>query len=136
MSSETPRPCILVVDDDPDVASYLETLFSDNGYHPICASGGDEGLELARQHLPDLICLDISMPPPTGVRVYRTLREDAQLKGIPVVMITGVEEQFEGFIKSRRQVPPPDGYHRKPFDPEAVLGTVREVLARRQATTH
>jgi len=136
MTGETQRPCILIVDDDQDVVSYLETLFLDNGYHPICASGGDEGLELARQHQPDLICLDISMPPPTGVRVYRTLREDPQLKSIPVVMITGVEHQFEGFIKTRRQVPPPDGFHHKPFDPEEVLGTVREVLGRQEATTH
>ena len=133
MTDATQRPCILIVDDDPDVASYLETLFSDNGYHPITASGGDEGLELARQQQPDLICLDISMPPPTGVRVYRTLREEPELKGIPVVMITGVEREFEGFIKTRRQVPPPDGYHRKPFDPEEVLATVREVLGRQVA---
>ena len=124
------------MDDDQDIVSYLETLFTDNGYHPVCASGGDEALELARERQPDLICLDISMPPPTGVRVYRTLREDPELKAIPVVMITGVEREFEGFIKSRRQVPPPDGYHRKPFDPEKVLQTVRDILGEREATTH
>ena len=136
MTEETERPCILIVDDDEDVVSYLETLLADNGYLPICASGGDEALELARERRPDLICLDISMPPPTGVRVYRTLREDPELRSIPVVMITGVEREFEGFIKSRRQVPPPDGYHRKPFDPDAVLETVRTILGEKEATTH
>jgi CheY-like chemotaxis protein len=126
---------ILIVDDDADVTTYLQSVFNDNGYETICASGGDEALKLARQHHPDLICLDISMPPPTGVRVYRSLRDDPELKKIPVVMITGVEREFEQFIKTRRQVPPPDGYHRKPFDPEEVLATVREILGE-GATAH
>ena len=136
MSAETQRPCILIVDDDQDVVAYLDTLLADNGYHTICAAGGDEALELAREHRPDLICLDISMPAPTGVKVYRTLRDDPQLGTIPVVIITGVEREFEQFIKTRRQVPPPDGYHRKPFDPEEVLDTVRKILGEREATTH
>jgi DNA-binding response OmpR family regulator len=135
MSDDKQQPCILIVDDDQDVVAYLETLFADNGYRAITASSGDQGLKLARSEQPDLICLDISMPPPTGVRVYRTLRDDPELKGIPVVMITGVEREFEGFIKTRRQVPPPDGYHRKPFDPDEVLATVRKVLDR-QVTAH
>ena len=132
----TRRPCILIVDDDADVVAYLNTLFADNGYHPVCATGGDEALDLAREHQPDLICLDISMPPPTGVRVYRELRGDPATRQIPVVMITGVEREFEGFIKTRRQVPPPDGYHRKPFDPDEVLETVRKILGETETTTH
>jgi CheY-like chemotaxis protein len=126
---------ILIVDDEEDITTYLKSVFDDNGYETICASGGDEALKLARQHQPDLICLDISMPPPTGVRVYRNLRDDPELKKIPVVMITGVEKEFENFIKTRRQVPPPDGYHRKPFDPAEVLATVREILGE-GATAH
>ena len=136
MSSATERPCILIVDDDEDVVAYLNTVLKDNGYHPICAGGGDEALDLAREHQPDLICLDISMPPPTGVRVYRELREDPELKSIPVIMVTGVEREFEQFIKTRRQVPPPDGYHRKPFDVDELLATVREILGKSGSTTH
>ena len=132
----TESPCILIVDDDPNVVTYLEVLFSDNGYHPLTAENGDEGLRLAREEHPDLICLDISMPPPTGIRVYRTLRDDPDLKDIPIVMITGVEREFEQFIKTRRQVPPPDGYHRKPFDPDEVLETVRRILGPKEIVTH
>lgn len=132
----TERPCILIVDDDPNVVTYLEVLFADNGYRPLTAADGDEGLRIAREEHPDLICLDISMPPPTGVRVYRTLRDDPDLKDIPVVMITGVEREFEQFIKTRRQVPPPDGYHRKPFDPDEVLETVRRILGPREVVSH
>ena len=136
MSSATERPCILIVDDDEDVVAYLKTVLTDNGYHPICTTAGDEVLALAREHRPDLICLDISMPPPTGVRVYRELRDDPDLKAIPVIMITGVEREFEDFIKTRRQVPPPDGYHRKPFDVDELLETVRKILGKSEKTAH
>lgn len=136
MSPATGRPCILIVDDDEDVVAYLNTVLKDNGYHPICATAGDEALDMAREHRPDLICLDISMPPPTGVRVYRELRDDPELKSIPVIMVTGVEREFEEFIKTRRQVPPPDGYHRKPFDVEELLETVRTILRKSAGTTH
>ena len=119
---------IIVVDDEQDVVTYLSTIFRDNGFRVIAATSGEEGLELARRDRPDLVCLDISMPAPSGVRVYRELREDPDLKSIPVVMVTGVTQQFEQFIKTRKQVPPPDGYISKPFEPDALLATVRGLL--------
>jgi CheY-like chemotaxis protein len=122
---------ILVIDDDPDVLAYLSAVFGDREYRVLTASEGETGLRLARSEGPDLICLDISMPPPTGVKVYRELRSDPALREIPVVMVTGVMKQFEGFIKSRRQVPPPDGYVSKPFEPGEVLRVVEEILASR-----
>lgn len=136
MSPAVERPCILIVDDEEDVVAYLKTVLKDNGYHPISTTAGDEVLALAREHRPDLICLDISMPPPTGVRIYRQLRDDPELKTIPVIMVTGVEREFEDFIKTRRQVPPPDGYHRKPFDVDELLETVRKILGESETTTH
>ena len=120
-------PCILVIDDDPDVVTYLTTFFSDRGFRTLAAEGGEAGLALAREHRPDLICLDISMPPPTGVRVYRELRGDPELSSIPVIMVTGVMNQFEGFIKSRRQVPPPEGFIPKPVDKAKFLDLVAEL---------
>ncbi len=123
----TPRR-ILIIDDDADVVTYLETVFRDHGYEPLCAADGEAGLEIARAQLPDLICLDISMPAPSGVRVYRELRGDPKLAGIPVVMVTGVLRQFEDFIGRRRQVPPPDAYIAKPFQVEELLNVVRRIL--------
>jgi CheY-like chemotaxis protein len=128
MSANGGGRCILVVDDDPDIVTYLTTFFSDHGYRVLSASGGNEALALAREHQPDLICLDISMPPPTGVRVYRELRGDPMLASIPVILVTGVPAQFERFISTRRQVPPPDGYVGKPFDPEQLRAIVERIL--------
>jgi CheY-like chemotaxis protein len=128
MSETKPQRTILIVDDEEDVVTYLRTVFSDHGYLPICTTDGAEALELARTKRPDLICLDISMPEPTGVRVYRTLREEQELASIPVVMVTGVQKEFERFISTRKQVPPPDGYISKPFVVEDLLEVVGRLL--------
>jgi CheY-like chemotaxis protein len=128
MSGQVHRPRILIIDDDRDVVSYLETVLADNGYEVVGATDGAVGLELARQAPPDLICLDIVMPEPTGVKVYRTLRGDPDLCHVPVVMITGVLPQFKDFIHHRKAVPPPDGYISKPFEVEELLTTVARIL--------
>ncbi|MFH1919722.1 MAG: response regulator, partial [Planctomycetota bacterium] len=78
---------------------------------------------------PDLVALDITMPEKSGVAVYRKLKEDEQLKNIPVIIITGISDDFKKFISTRRQVPPPEGYISKPVDHEQFLNMVRELLA-------
>jgi CheY-like chemotaxis protein len=127
MSTESKRT-ILIIDDEPDLRTYLGTLFEDNGFEALTTGDGNKGLELARRRQPDLICLDISMPEPSGVRVYRELKGDPKLASIPVVMVTGVPRQFEEFISRRRQVPPPEGYVAKPFDAEQLLAKVQQIL--------
>lgn len=120
---------ILVIDDDADIVAYLGTILRDHGYDVLSVTDSAAGLETARREHPDLICLDIAMPPPTGVRVYRDLKDDPALRGIPVVMVTGVMPQFKEFIHHRKKVPPPDGYIQKPFDPADVVATVARLLA-------
>ena len=128
------KKTILIIDDEPDLVAYLKVLFEDNDYKVMSATDGEHGLELARKHAPNLICLDISMPAPSGVRVYRELRGDKMTASIPVVMVTGVPTQFEEFISRRKQVRPPDGYLAKPFKPEELLALVQKILAAKPAT--
>jgi len=120
---------ILVVDDDPDTLTYLTTVLEDNGYATVSAKDGAEALKRIEEKLPDLVALDISMPEKSGVAVYRTLKEDDRLKQIPVIIITGISEDFRKFISTRRQVPPPEGYIAKPVDHEQLLGMVEDLLA-------
>ncbi len=119
---------ILVVDDEPDIVTYLCTLLEDHGMVTCTAADGQEGLEVARAESPDLITLDISMPETSGVRMFREIQADPILDQIPVVIVTGLSRDFEGFIKSRRQVRPPDGYIAKPLESDDVLGTLARVL--------
>ena len=121
---------ILVVDDDPDTRTYLSTVLEDNGYATMAAQDGTAALAQIEQQAPDLIALDVAMPEKSGVAVYRTLKEDDRLRNIPVIIITGISEDFKKFISTRRQVPPPEGYIAKPVDYEELLGMVRELLSK------
>ena len=120
---------ILIIEDDPDIVTFVKTLLEDNGYATVTAGNGKEGLEAVNREKPDLICLDITMPEKSGVRFYRDVKENDALKGIPVVMVTGVSEDFEKFISTRKQVPPPEGYIAKPIDKQKLLDTIAKLLA-------
>jgi len=120
---------ILVVDDDPDTRTYLTTVLQDNGFATVSAADGTEAMNKIEENLPDLIALDIAMPEKSGVAVYRSLKGDERLKSIPVIIITGISDDFKKFISTRRQVPPPEGYISKPVDFEQLLSMVKELLA-------
>ena len=119
---------ILVVDDDPDTRTYLTTVLEDNGFATASAKDGTEALAKIEESQPDLIALDIAMPEKSGVAVYRSLKEDEQLKSIPVIIITGISDDFKKFISTRRQVPPPEGYISKPVDFEQLVSMVKDLL--------
>ena len=120
---------ILVVDDDPDAREFLTTVLADNGYQTITAEDGAEAMTKIEQTPPDLVSLDITMPEKSGVAVYRALKEDDRFKNIPVIIITGISDDFKKFISTRRQVPPPEGYISKPVDHEQFITLVTKLLA-------
>jgi len=106
---------ILVVDDDPDTRTYLTTVLQDNGFATVSAADGTEAMNKIEENLPDLIALDIAMPEKSGVAVYRSLKGDERLKSIPVIIITGISDDFKKFISTRRQVPPPKATSASPW---------------------
>jgi CheY-like chemotaxis protein len=120
---------VLVVDDDPDARDFLTTVLEDAGFGTTTAKDGTEAIAAIEEGAPDLVALDITMPEKSGVAVYRRLKEDEQLKSIPVIIITGVSDDFKKFISTRRQVPPPEGYISKPVDHEQLVRTVKNLLA-------
>ena len=122
------KKTVLVVDDDPDAREFLTTVLQDNGFSATMAQDGDEAIAMIEKAAPDLIALDIAMPEKSGVAVYRKLKEDDRLKTIPVIIITGISEDFKSFISSRRHVPPPEGYIAKPVDFKQFLDMVRDLL--------
>jgi len=125
---------ILVLDDEPHVVAYLETLLSDHGYETVSASNGSEGMKKVKSERVDLICLDISMPEQSGIRFYRDLKEDPERCAIPVVIVTAVTgyggdpESFRRFISTRKRVPPPDGFLAKPIDKQEFLDMIARIL--------
>lgn len=125
---EHPRT-ILVVDDDPDAREFFVTVLEDNGFSTVSARDGNEAMDRLGEGKPDLVTLDITMPEKSGVGVYRGIKEDDQYKDIPVIIITGVSDDFKQFISTRRHVPPPEGYLSKPVEPQDLLAKVRELLS-------
>ena len=133
-SPENGKKKVLIIDDEPDVASYLEMVLRDGGYATLVASDGNEGMELARREKPDLVTLDISMPKASGTRFYKEIKTDRDLASTPVVIVTAVTGYggdpygYEKFISNRRLVPPPEGFFPKPIDPKEFLERIRELL--------
>lgn len=119
---------ILVVDDDPDARTFLTTVLQDNGYRTCEAADGEEALAVMKEHPPDLIALDITMPVKSGVAVYRALKQSEDLMQIPVIIVTGISDDFRRFISTRSQVPPPEGYISKPIDHEQLVSMVEGLL--------
>jgi CheY-like chemotaxis protein len=122
------KKTILVVDDEPDVRTFLSTLLEDNGYTVITAEDGVDALERVKASRPDLITLDITMPEKSGVRFYRDVKESDAYKAIPIVIVTGISGDFKKFISSRKQVPPPEGYVSKPVDEEEILELIAKLV--------
>lgn len=119
---------ILIVDDDNDIVSYLSALLIDNGYSVVTAFNGKECFEKAKSEKPDLITLDITMPYESGVRAFRDLQEDSDTQNIPVIIITGVSNDLEKFIKARKQVDPPMAYFDKPVDRVKLIEKIKEII--------
>jgi CheY-like chemotaxis protein len=119
---------VLVIDDDKDLVTYFVALLKDHGFETASAGDGVEGLQKVLSEKPDLIMLDITMPEKSGVRFYRDVRENAATAKIPVVMVTGVMEEFKQFISKRKQVPPPEAYFSKPVDKNELIAKIKELL--------
>ena len=117
---------ILVVDDEPDVRTFLTAMLEDNGATVFAAADGDECLALARKERPDLITLDLSMPGMDGGKVFEAIRKDPELAKVRVCIITGKPELRK--LIYERDVPPPEGYLDKPVNEETLLTNVRRIL--------
>jgi len=122
---------ILIVDDEPDVAAYLETLFQDKGYDTAIAYDGVSGLEIAQSEKPDLITLDITMPIQSGVKTYERYKSDLDLLNIPVIIITAVGDSMGDLIEKFKGLPEPEGFMGKPIDPDKLLQMISEILTAR-----
>ncbi len=125
---------VLVVDDDPDVRTFIVTVLEENNYIPIVAQDGVEGLQKIEEEKPDLITLDVLMPRGSGIRLYRKLKTELPFKNIPVIMLTGIA--LKSFLRSQQtltefkgqEVPAPDFYLEKPVEPEELIEAIQKKI--------
>jgi len=125
---------VLNVEDDADIRTFVTTVLEENGYTPIMAVDGAEGMEKVKKERPDLIILDILMPRESGIKMYHELKLDPSLKDIPIVMLSGVSKRT--FLRSQaaltefgdETVPEPQAYLEKPVEPEDLAETIKKIL--------
>jgi CheY-like chemotaxis protein len=126
---------ILVIDDDPDYSSSVQTLLQSEGFAVCCAATGSKGLDMAVSEKPDLIVLDVMMENMwAGYEVNQTLKFRSgyeSVRRIPVIMVSSVQEDpAERFARSEDPSKVcPDVYMTKPLDIAKFLETVRSLLS-------
>jgi len=118
---------ILIVDDDPTVRRLLATLLERAGYETVEAASGEEGLELARQHSPRLVLLDINLPGTSGYAVCNELRQTLGQQ-FPIIFLSG--ERTESFDRVAGLLIGADDYLTKPFDSDELIARVSRMLDR------
>lgn len=118
---------ILVVDDEPDVASLLTLMLKSQGYEVITAGDGQDALEKARSEKPNLIVLDIMLPKLDGYKVARMLKFDENFSHIPIIMVTAKVQEKDKKIGIETGA---DAYVTKPFDTTALLEKIKETLSK------
>lgn len=112
---------IMIIDDDPNVVTYLTDLFDDNGYDTCSASDASEAMEILADEKPDLITLDLEMPEEWGPRLYRKITQEKEFKNIPVIVISGLTGSQYAIQKAVASL-------LKPFDKDELLEIVKDTL--------
>jgi two-component system alkaline phosphatase synthesis response regulator PhoP len=116
---------ILVVDDNNDFAELTQAILTKAGYHVLSANTATKSILTAKKDKPDLILMDVMLPGMNGAEIVKTLKDDAHLKHIPVIFLTGLLclREHEIIVDGHR-------YRAlaKPFETNNLLKEVKEVL--------
>ena len=123
-----PGPLVLVVEDEPDIASIISAYLRRDGLRAHLSGDGLEALRLFRELRPALVLLDIQLPGMDGLDVLRAIREEGQT---PVIMVTALADDIDKLLGLRLGA---DDYVVKPFSPPEVVARVRAVLRRARQT--
>ena len=121
----TEQPCLLLVDDNNDILIYVSSLLSDD-YNITTATNGEDGIQKAKEIIPDIIISDIMMPGIDGLELLETLKKDELTNHIPIIMLTA-----KGGTKLDGLKLHADDYLAKPFNEDELSLRLRNLLAAR-----
>ena len=127
MNQEARPFTILVADDELDILEILNFNLQAEGYHVIKATNGNEAVELARIHNPDLIILDVMMPGKTGFEVCKILRADKAFENTIIIFLTALNDdstEIKGLETGG------DDYITKPISPKVLISRVNALFRR------
>jgi two-component system, OmpR family, alkaline phosphatase synthesis response regulator PhoP len=118
---------VLIADNEPDIVELVRFELEREGYDVLRAANGQQALDLAREHVPDLVLVDVHMPKLDGYQVTREIRADERLNPVPVMILSGsalesdVAQSFEAGANQHMG---------KPFSPVALRNEVQALLGR------
>lgn len=122
------RPCILLVEDNYDMRSFLHGIF-ENEYQILEASDGQEGLKIARKYAPEIIISDVMMPIMDGMQLVTRLKKDLQTSHIPIILLTA-KSAIESKLDAMKEGA--DDYITKPFSATYLKARTENILTQRK----
>ena len=116
---------ILIVDDSRTVLASLKKILQQGGFQSITAINGEEGVQMAKQHKPNMILMDLVMPGINGFQATRMIRRDPETENIPIIIISGNEQASEKFWGTRIGA---NGFLPKPITRDKLFDIIGETL--------
>jgi two-component system cell cycle response regulator DivK len=117
---------ILVIEDTEDNRRILRDLLTDAGFELIEAADGERGVEMAAEHRPDLILMDIQLPVIDGYEATRRIKANPDLQHIPIIAVTSYALSGD---EAKAVAAGCDGYVAKPFSPRQILAKIRQLVS-------
>jgi CheY-like chemotaxis protein len=122
----------VIIDDEPDITTYLATLLADHGWEARTANSVKDGLALLANGRPDVVLLDLMMPERGGLNALVEIRKTETVRDVPVVVVSGIQDKlnanYHGYIERFRHYRP-DVFLDKPVDPALLLKTLDGLVA-------
>ena len=115
---------VLVIEDDPWTRTITTALLAGEGFAVVEAKNGEEGLKLARLHVPDAILLDLALPTKSGLEVLRELKSEPPTQDIPVIVVSAY-----GTLMNENDATQAIGVIQKPFDYDDLVGQVERATS-------
>lgn len=116
---------VLIVDDSPTETYKISSILSKHGYDVITAETGEQGVDVARKELPDVVLMDIVMPGLNGFQATRQLSREPSTSHIPVIIVTTKDQDTDRVWGQRQGA---KGYLTKPVDGKLLVQAIEGVL--------
>jgi len=123
------RDIVLLVEDNTDMRSFIKTLLTEEGFVTVEAANGRQGIDMAKEIIPDLIISDIMMPDADGYQLCRELKQDIKTSHVPIILLSVkyTEKEITRGLETGA-----DDYITKPFNMDILLTRVRNLINQRR----
>ena len=116
----------LIIDDEKSILKMYSEYLKTAGFEVFSASGGEQGLVIAKEQKPDFILLDIIMPKLNGLDVLKTIKEDPDIKDIPVFLLTNLPEECSG--NKAKELGAAGYLVKAEYEPKMVVEVIKKVV--------